>query len=181
MRFGRHARYVSLLLTIQFAVLAVSFAETVTLTVSQNEEAPSVAVDMSRAIEDELLSRFFDAGQIVSNTDLRLDGSKFSTELNYGVKEAAFGYSDYLVAVNLRYGPTVKTDEQKKISWAELIGLEWRVVRVARAIVVDEKTLEVAALGITDFDPYQRSRIVADEVSKRALAAIGKDRGEKIK
>jgi len=179
MRIFRRLRPLIVCVFLLASVYANLASETVTITVVQNEAAPAVAIDMSRTIEDEIFGRFFDAGHIASNTDVRFDGSHFS-EKNFGVKEAAFGYSDYLIAVSLGYGPAEKKDESKNLTWAELVSLEWRVVRVQNQVVIAEKKVDVAQLKIADFDPYKQSRIVADSVTDQILAAIAKAKqGEK--
>lgn len=162
-------------------VLCQTHAETITITIVQNETAPAIALNMSQTIEDELLDDYFDNGHIVSNTEIRFDGANF-VKPNFGLKEAAFGDSDYLLAVYLEYGPGEKRDEEKNLTWAELVSLEWRLVRVLRSTVVAESVVEVSKVKITDFDPYQQSRMVADLVSEQSLGAIQKAKqGEKNK
>jgi hypothetical protein len=157
------------------AFMGVLPAETVTIAVVQNEAAPAIAIEMSQTIEDELMGDYFDAGHIVSNQSIRNDGSKFE-EPNYSVKEAAFGLSDYLVAVSLEYGPAVMKDESKKLTWAELVSLKWKIVRVLGATLVAEQSVDVSKIKITDFDPYKQSRLVADTVSEQTLDAIAKSK-----
>ena len=148
-------------------------AETVTISVVQNENAPSIASDMSRTIEDEVLGAYFDNGHIVSTSDLRFDGIQF-TEKNFGIKEAAQGFSDYLIAILLNYSPGVLEDVDKKTSWAELNNLVWRVVRVSDSKIISEKSIDANKIKVMDSDPYKQARIVADQAIKDTLAAIAK-------
>jgi hypothetical protein len=150
-----------------------AYAASVTVTVVQNEQAPAIAIDMSRAIEDEIFGDLFDSGHIVSNTDIRFDGSGFA-QGNFGVKEAAFGYSDFLVALYLEYGPVAITDSEKKTSWAELRAITWRVVRVSDSSILAEKSIDVSKIKVTDFDPYKQSRLVADQVVDATLPVLKK-------
>lgn len=153
--------------------LSCAFADTVTITLVQNEKAPAIALDMSNTIEDEIFGRFYEAGHIASNTDLRFDGSKYHDQ-NYGVKEAAFGLSDFLVAVSVQYGPAEITDTEKKITYAELDSLTWRVVDVKTAKTVVEKKIDIKKIKVTQSDPYQQARIYAGMATDEALAAIAK-------
>jgi len=148
-------------------------AETVTISVIQNENAPAIASDMSHTIEDEILGSYFDAGQIVSNSDIRFDGVQF-TEKNFGIKDAAQGFSDYLIAILLNYNPGEISDTEKKTSWAELDSLVWRVVRVSDSKILGEKSIDVKQIKVMDSDPYKQSRIVADQAVTDTLAVISK-------
>jgi len=159
------------ILLLCLTVLSAAFADTVTLTVVQNEKAPAIALEMSDTIEDEIFSCFFDAGHIASNTDVRFDGSRFS-EKNFGVKEAAFGLSDFLVVISLQYGPAEVTDKERKITYAELDTLTWRLVEVTSVKTVMQKTIDVKKIRVTDFDPYAQVRQVADIAANDSLNAI---------
>jgi hypothetical protein len=171
----RHSLPAAFAVTFLVAALGALPAETVTIAVVQNESAPAIAIDMSQTIEDELMGNYFDAGHIVSNTAIRNDGSKFE-ESNFSVKEAAFGLSDYLVVVSLGYGPAVMKDEAKKLTWAELVSLKWKVVRVQNSLIVAEQSVDVSKIKVTDFDPYKQSRLVADTVGEQTLDAIAKSK-----
>lgn len=137
----------------------------------QNGSAPAIAIDTSRTIEDELFSVFFDAGHIVSNTDIGSGDESFSDPY-FGVKEATLGDSDFLVLAYLDYNPAVETDTEKKLSWAVLNSIKWRVVRLNLAKSVIEGTLDTHEIEVIDTDPYKQSRVVADELGKKTLLAI---------
>jgi len=158
---------------ILFTAICSLQAETVTISVIQNESAPAIAAEMSHTIEDEILGSYFDAGQIVSNSDVRFDGVRF-TEKNFGIKEAAQGFSDYLIAILLNYSPGEIQDTEKKTSWAELDSLVWRVVRVSDSKILGEKSIDVNQIKVMDSDPYKQSRIVADQAVTDTLAVIAK-------
>ncbi|HNY20918.1 MAG TPA: hypothetical protein PKO22_02090 [Treponemataceae bacterium] len=153
------------------AISAAAYAESVTIALAQNAQAPVVALEMSRTIEDEILNDYFDGGHIVSNTPIAMEGSSFKKK-NFSVKEAAFGYSDYVIAVYLEYGPEEIKDTEKKTSYAELRSIVWRVVLVSSSKIVEEKTIDATKLKIRDFDPYKRARMIADQVSAASLAAV---------
>ncbi len=161
------------------AACAAVSAATITVTVVQNEEAPDIAIQMSRTVEDELLGQYFNAGQIVSNTEVMMSGSRFS-EKNFGIKEAAFGMSDYLLVVYLQYGPGERVDEEKKISWAELKTITWRIVAVPTSRILEERSIEYSVFPVDDFDPYQQARKPAGMIVRESLPVIDGDRqGEK--
>jgi hypothetical protein len=158
-------------------LIALDFAgaESLTVSIVQNEKAPAVALEMSQTIEDELMNDYFDAGHIVSNTDIRFDGSKFKAA-NFGIKEAAFGMSDYLLAVYLQYGPGEIKDEKKGITYAQLDTVVWRLVEVRSSNIVAEQTLDATKIHVTDFDPYQQSRLVADQASGASIDALNRNK-----
>jgi hypothetical protein len=148
-------------------------AASITVSIVQNEQAPAIAIDISRTIEDELFNDYYDAGHIVSNTDIRFDGSSF-TQKNFGIKEAAFGFSDFLVTVYLEYGPGEIKDTEKKTTYAELRSLVWRVVQVNNSAILASDTIDVTKIKVTDFDPYKQSRLVADRVTDSTLKILAK-------
>ncbi len=169
----------TLLLALSVLTISGAAAATITLSVVQNEQAPAIALQMSQTIEDELLGDYFEYGHIISNSDIRFDGSRFA-EANFGIKEAAFGLSDYLVVVYLHFGPAEKKDAEKKMSWAELDSMTWRVVRVLTSEILGEDSIDATKVKVTDFDPYRQARTVADLAGTLTLAVV-KDakRGEK--
>lgn len=146
-------------------------AQTVTVTVVQNEKAPAIAIEMSRVVEDELFSVLFDSGCIASNTSVRFDGSRFDED-NFGIKEAAFGMSDYLVAVLLRYGETEMSDIESKQTWAELRSMTWRVFDVRTGALLGEQNIDITRIKISDSDPYSRARFVAHDSASSVIAAF---------
>lgn len=164
-------RILLLLLFLTFCHISL-WAKTLTVALVQNEKAPAVALDMSRTIEDEILGVYFDAGHIVSNNDIQFDGSQFAKD-NYGLHEAAVGYSDYLIVVYLEYGPAEKKDETTHASYAELLAAKWRVVKVSSTRILAEGAIDVTKIRVTDFDPYQRARLVADKITTATLSVIG--------
>ena len=162
-----------------FSALAAASAATITVTVVQNEGAPEIAIQMSRTVEDELLGQYFNAGQIVSNTDILMNGSRFA-EKNYGIKQAAFGMSDYLLVVYLQYGPGERVDEKKKVSWADLKTITWRIVAVPTSRIIEERSIEYSIFPVDDFDPYQQARKPAEMIVRESLPVIDRDiQGEK--
>lgn len=148
-----------------------AFSATVTIAIVQNESAPLIALDTSRTIEDELFNLFFDAGHIVSNADISSAGIAYDDPY-FGVKDASLGDSDYLVAVFLEFSPAVQTDTDKKLSWAVLNSIKWKVVRLNLQKNSTEGTMDIKDIEVMDFDPYKQSRVVADELGKKMLAAI---------
>lgn len=151
-------------------VLGVHCA-TISLSVVQNEEAPAIALEMSQTVEDQMFNRCFDEGHILSNVDIRFDGSLFPTA-NFGIKEAAFGLSDYLIVIYLYYGPQEIQNKEMKLTYAELNNITWRVVRVATSKILSEKKINVSDIKILDSDPYKQSRTITDSICTDALNTI---------
>lgn len=114
---------------------------------------------------------YFDSGHIVSNADIASNGSSFDDPY-YGVKEATLGDSDFLVLAYLEYSPAVQTDTEKKLSWAVLTSIKWRVIRLNLAKPTVDGTMDVKDIEVMDSDPYKRSRVVADELGRKTLLAI---------
>ena len=153
-----------------FCVFGVHCA-TISLSVVQNEEAPAIALEMSQTVEDQMFNRCFNAGHILSNVDIRFDGSLFSTA-NFGIKEAAFGLSDYLIVVYLYYGPQEIQNKEMKLTYAELNTITWRIVRVDSSKILSEKKINVIDMKIQDADPYKQTRIITDSICTDALNTI---------
>jgi hypothetical protein len=149
-------------------------AETVTIAVSQNEKAPDIAFEMTVTVEDELMSLLYESGHIVTSNAVSLKGSLFSDE-SFGVAEAAEGYADYLVAVNATYGPNEIRNEELKVSYADLKGVDWRVVRIATGHVIKEGSVAMSKIRVIDADPYKQVRFMAGGIAKDALKAINGD------
>ncbi|ULQ60092.1 hypothetical protein K7I13_01825 [Brucepastera parasyntrophica] len=139
-------------------------AATVTISVVQNEQAPEVALEISRTVENEIMMQFFDAGHIVSNEPIKSNGNRFP-EKNYGLKDAALGYSDYLVVVFLQYGVNKIESSDKKSTYAELKSVNWRLVRVRNAEIITEKKLEIQAGQKNNFDPYKNAKTLAKQIT----------------
>lgn len=154
-----------------FFIGGISSAQTLTISIVQNENAPAIAIEMSRTIEDELLDSFFNSGCIVSNAEIILDGKAFSKK-NFGIKEAAFGMSDFLLAVQLTYASNEKTNPENKNSYAQLDSLVWRLARVKDSHIISEVTFDISSVPVKDFDPYKQSRMLTKKVAEHAGKAL---------
>lgn len=155
------------------AALGAPSAQTITVAVAQNESAPASAVLMSKTVEDELLGIMFDQGYIVSTAELSMKDEAFSAP-NFGVKEAAFGLSDYLIAVRIRYGADEKKDPDKNVSYAQILSLDWKLVRVVNPVILASGSISPKTVTVLDQDPYGDARRLIDS----AYPAIGKALGE---
>ena len=169
MQSCKHFFYVVL-----FFICGISNAQTVTISIVQNEKAPAIAIDMSRTIEDQLMDSFFDLGFIVSNSDIRFDGYNYSKN-NFGIKEAAFGMSDLLLAVQLTYSAGEKTNVDKKNTYAQLENIVWRLVRVKDSYIIKEAIFDISSVPVKDFDPYKQTRSLAKKLAENANKAIRED------
>lgn len=166
-----------------FSLSVPAFASMVTLSIVQNEEAPSTAIETSRILEDELFSLFFSMGTIVTNIDIGMDGSRFKDPL-YSVKEASWGGSDYLLVIYLEYKPEEKEDETeanteteteiKKPGPVELISISWRLVHVMSAKTLETGETPKGFRGISETDPAKKAQILANQLYPLFNTAISK-------
>ncbi len=150
---------------------ASGFSQTVTVAVTQNANAPESAYLMSGTIEDELFSLMFDSGFIVSNVSIGRAEAPWDSPL-FAVKEAAFGMSDYLVALRVSYSAEEKKLEDGKTSYAQLQGLEWRLVRVNNPVILASGTAEPETSLVVDQDPYAEARILTDQLYSAVFKAL---------
>lgn len=153
--------------------LGAPSAQTITVAVAQNATAPESALLMSKTVEDELLGIMFDQGLIVSTAELAMTDELFSAP-NFAVKEAAFGLSDYLIAVRIQYGAEEKKDPEKNVSYAQILSVDWRLVRVVNPVILASGTVRPKNVTVLDQDPYGDARRLADSV----YPSIGKALGE---
>lgn len=166
MRSCKHWFYVFIFLS-----CGILSAQTFTISIVQNENAPAIAIEMSRTIEDELLDFFFNSGFIVSNTDISFDGKSFSKK-NFGIKEAAFGMSDFLLVVQLTYASSEKSNPENKKSYAQLDSLVWRLARVKDSHIISEVAFDISSVPVKDFDPYKQSRMLTKKVAEQAIKTL---------
>lgn len=160
-----------------FAVSAAG-AQTFNLSIVQNEKAPAIAIELSRVVEDEILGQCFNAGLIISNDEIRFNGSDFSDK-KFGIKQAAFGMSDYLLAVLLVYGKNEKKIE-KSLTYAELEKIQWRLVKVSDSSVIAEKTIKASSIPVQDSDPYNQARVIARSITSETTELV-RNSGKKEK
>jgi len=154
------------------AAIAALNAQTVTVSVAQNAAAPGSATAMSKTVEDELLGTMFDRGYIVSTTALAEKDDGFETP-NYGVKEAAFGLSDYLIAIRVRYGTQEMTNPDKNTAFAQILSLDWKLVRVANPAVLASGSIIPERATVLDQDPYADARRLIDGAYPAIEKALG--------
>lgn len=152
--------------------LGTPYAQTITVAVAQNLNAPESAVLMSKTVEDELLGIMFDRGYIVSNADVDMNDDDFESA-NFGVKGAAFGLSDYLIAVRIKYGADEKKDEDKNLSYAQILSLDWKLVRVPNPLVLASGNLVPKTVTVLDQDPYSDARHLIDGAYPAIEKALG--------
>ncbi|MBR1639921.1 MAG: hypothetical protein IJ688_11095 [Treponema sp.] len=78
--------------------------------------------EQSLSIEDEVMTKFFDYGYIVTNSNAAVSSSASQDEklYNSGIGEAVDGFSDYFIQIKLFYDKVNQTGEVpdlKKIDW----------------------------------------------------------------
>lgn len=151
--------------------LSYIYASAITVTLVQNEKAPSTAVVMTQFLEETLLNSLFEQGHIVSNTEIRFDGSKFN-DLNFGLKEASFGMSDYLITVLLQYSNEEKKDVNNNSAYAQLQGIQWKITSVASQKVLFSNIFDISKIVKTETDPYQQAKKIGIELSNESNSFI---------
>lgn len=144
-----------------FMTLCAVNAQTILIAIAQNSAAPVSAVTMSKTVEDELLGLLFERGIIVSSAELALSDDGYDTP-NFGIKDAAFGMSDYLIAIRLTYGAEEKKLADGLQTYAQLLSLDWKLVRVINPVVLSSGSMKTENGPIVDNDPYRESRLVLD-------------------
>ncbi len=152
--------------------LGAPSAQTITVAMAQNASAPESAVIMSKNVEDEILGIMFDRGYIVSTAELALADDGFAAP-NFAVKEAAFGMSDYLIAVNVKYGVDEIKDSEKNVSYAQILSLDWKLVRVSNPVILASGTVRPERTTVVDQDPYGDARRLIDGAYPSIEKALG--------
>ena len=98
-----------------FLLASNCFAEQISFQVVQHDKRFKEITDEVLSVEDELLTRFFEKGFIVTNSPVVISESKNQTDLLWskGLGEAFEGSSDFFVQVNI-YLAEVEESEIKK-------------------------------------------------------------------
>jgi hypothetical protein len=98
-----------------FLLASNCFAEQISFQVVQHDKRFKEVTDEVLSVEDELLTRFFEKGFIVTNSPAVISESKNQTDLLWskGLGEAFEGSSDFFVQVNI-YLAEVEESEIKK-------------------------------------------------------------------
>ena len=98
-----------------FLLASNCFAEQISFQVVQHDKRFKEVTDEVLSVEDELLTRFFEKGFIVTNSPAVISESKNQTDLLWskGLGDAFEGSSDFFVQVNI-YLAEVEESEIKK-------------------------------------------------------------------
>ena len=98
-----------------FLLASNCFAEQISFQVVQHDKRFKEITDEVLSVEDELLTRFFEKGFIVTNSPAVISESKNQTDLLWskGLGDAFEGSSDFFVQVNI-YLAEVEESEIKK-------------------------------------------------------------------
>ena len=98
-----------------FLLASNCFAEQISFQVVQHDKRFKEVTDEVLSVEDELLTRFFEKGFIVTNSPAVISESKNQTDLLWskGLGEAFEGSSDFFVQVNI-YLEEIEESEIKK-------------------------------------------------------------------
>ena len=159
---------------------ASATAATVTVSLSQNGNAPSGALEITRVIENAIMSEYFNSGQIVSNTQIIEDGAPSQKEMRILVREAALGMSDFLLSVYLEYEPSKKVVSDAAGSYTALKKAEWQVIDVQSSQVVGSGTLLIEESRSWKNKPYESARAAAVAICNESLKAqAGAKEGKK--
>ncbi|HPA10476.1 MAG TPA: hypothetical protein PLV73_06615 [Treponemataceae bacterium] len=166
-----HPRKIAMVILIMISTAFVLTAQTVTITIVQNKNAPDTALGMSRVVEDALLGVYYDSGMIVTTTEIAFDGNNYRDK-NYGVKAAAHGMSDYVLVVYMQYGQAEKTNTELGLKYAELKKATWKLVHVRDIIIIEEQKLDLSAVPIKEFDPYKQISMLGELIARDSLQAM---------
>ena len=144
------------------------FAATVTVSMCQNEGAPTNSLEMTRVIEGEIMNEYFNSGQIVSNTQI-IEGAISSSVRRSLVREAAAGMSDFLMAVYLEYDRDKKIVTDTGVIHALLKKVEWQVIDVSSSRVVGSGSFAIEESEIPKRNPNEAARAAARRISRESL------------
>ena len=159
-------RFTGILCLLLFSANAA--AATVTVSVSQNSDAPSNALEMTRIIESEIMSEYFNSGEIVSNTQI-VEEALSSSRRRSLIREAAMGMSDFLLFVYLEYDPNKKIVADSGGVYASLVKAEWQVISVPSSQVLGNGSLEIKESEIHRRNPNENARAAARMISREGL------------
>lgn len=151
-----------------------AFAATVTVSMSQNGDAPPIALEMTRVIEDQIMNDYFTSGEIVSNTKIIEGGSLSSKERRSLINEAADGMSDFLLSVYLEYEPNEKIGAESVGAYASLKKAEWQVIDVASSKIAGKGSFTIQESEVQRNNPYECARVAAGVISRESLKAQAK-------
>ena len=152
-------------------------AATVTISMSQNGDAPLNALEITRIIENEIMNEYFNSGQIVSSTQIML-GALSSAEMRSLVREAAAGMSDFLLSVYLEYESNKKVVAGAGSAYASLKRAEWQLVDVPSSQVVGSGSIEIQESEAQKRNPNEGARSLARAISRESLK-VQADAGRK--
>ena len=155
-----------------------SFAATVTVSMAQNREAPPVALEMTRVIEDQIMNDYFSAGEIISNTEIAENGGAEFRKPAFGLEEAAGGMSDFLLAVYLEYSAEEKKLDGSGMPYALLQKVSWRVVDVPDGRILGSGAFALSESDIQRSNPYDCARVAAGLISGEGLKTQHERGGE---
>ena len=145
-----------------------AFAATVTVSMSQNGDAPSIALEMTRIIEGQIMDDYFNSGEIVSSMAILEGGAPSSKETAALIRDAAAGMCDYLVSVYLEYDPIEKIATRSEVS-ASLKKAEWQVIDVASSKVAGSGSLSIREGASRTGNPRELAKATATTISRECL------------
>ena len=107
--------FVAFFVFVVFLLASNCFSEQISFQVVQHDKRFKEITDEVLSVEDELLTRFFEKGFIVTNSPAVISESKNQTDLLWskGLGEAFEGSSDFFVQVNI-YLEEIEESEIKK-------------------------------------------------------------------
>ena len=144
-------------------------AATVTVSMAQNGDAPSNALEMTRVVEGEIMSEYFNSGQIVSSMQI-IEGEAFSSkEMRSLVKAAAAGMADFLLSVYLEYDKDKKIVTNTGAVHAMLKKAEWQLIDVPSSQVVGSGAFAIEEREIPKRSPNEGARAAARRISRESL------------
>lgn len=143
---------------------SLCFAKQISFQVVQHDESASNVTEQSLVIEDEVLTKFFDYGFIVTNSDAAVSTSDSMDEKLYktGIGEAFNGYSDYFVQINLFFA---RTEETKTVN-ADLKSINFSISNAKTGVRIADSSMNNIKLEHKKDDLKKVSANLVTEINK---------------
>lgn len=140
------------------------FAKQISFQVVQHDESATNVTEQSLVIEDEILTRFFDYGFIVTNSDAAISTSDSMDEKLFtaGIGEAFNGYSDYFVQINLFYA---RTEETTAVN-ADLKSINFSISNAKTGVKIADSSMNNIKLEHKKDDLKKISANLVTEINK---------------
>ncbi len=126
-----------------FASVAASFSKSLSFQILQKNDSLNSVCESALAVEDEILSYFFENGYIVSNipTVVSKSDSQDLKFYNTAYNEAVNGTVDNFCLIKIYFTDDEK--ENSKVSLGNMKKISWKVVSVKTGNILEDSSSEV--------------------------------------